>query len=70
MSHSEASPGAQPDTNGIHGGSPELASVTSFGLDSRVHARRWFTLATLCLSLLIIVMDNTILNVAIPSFMD
>jgi EmrB/QacA subfamily drug resistance transporter len=32
-----------------------------------VHARRWFTLATLCLSLLIIVMDNTILNVAIPS---
>src|SRR5687768_15022774 len=29
--------------------------------------RRWFTLATLCLSLLIIVMDNTILNVAIPS---
>jgi len=36
-------------------------------IDERVHARRWFTLATLCLSLLIIVMDNTILNVAIPS---
>ena len=36
-------------------------------IDPRVHARRWFTLATLCLSLLIIVMDNTILNVAIPS---
>jgi EmrB/QacA subfamily drug resistance transporter len=35
-----------------------------------VHARRWWTLATLCLSLLIIVMDNTILNVAIPSLMD
>ena len=34
------------------------------------HARRWWTLATLCLSLLIIVMDNTILNVAIPSLMD
>ena len=33
-------------------------------LDPAVHARRWFTLATLCLSLLIIVMDNTILNVA------
>jgi EmrB/QacA subfamily drug resistance transporter len=31
-----------------------------------VHRRRWFTLATLCLSLVIIVMDNTILNVAIP----
>ena len=33
----------------------------------RVHARRWLTLGVLCLSLLIIVMDNTILNVAIPS---
>lgn len=45
-----------------HGGAGELAA-----LDERIHARRWFTLATLCLSLLIIVMDNTILNVAIPS---
>src|SRR5215203_3813169 len=36
-------------------------------LDDRVHARRWLTLGVLCLSLLIIVMDNTILNVAIPS---
>ncbi len=36
-------------------------------LDERVHARRWWTLGVLCLSLLIIVMDNTILNVAIPS---
>jgi EmrB/QacA subfamily drug resistance transporter len=36
-------------------------------LDDRLNDRRWFTLATLCVSLLIIVMDNTILNVAIPS---
>ena len=36
-------------------------------IDERVHARRWWTLGVLCLSLLIIVMDNTILNVAIPS---
>ena len=46
-------------------------SFDSFGeldaLDPRMHARRWYTLATLCISLLIIVMDNTILNVAIPS---
>ncbi len=40
------------------------------GLDPHVHARRWFTLGTLCISLLIIVMDNTILNVAIPSMID
>ena len=36
-------------------------------IDEKVHARRWLTLGVLCLSLLIIVMDNTILNVAIPS---
>lgn len=36
-------------------------------LDPAVHDRRWITLGVLCLSLLIIVMDNTILNVAIPS---
>jgi EmrB/QacA subfamily drug resistance transporter len=36
-------------------------------VDPGVHERRWAILAVLCLSLLIIVMDNTILNVAIPS---
>lgn len=38
-------------------------------VDPAVHDRRWVTLGVLCLSLLIIVMDNTILNVAIPSLM-
>ena len=36
-------------------------------IDPRVHQRRWLILATLCISLLIITLDNTILNVAIPS---
>lgn len=36
-------------------------------INPAVHDRRWITLGALCLSLLIIVMDNTILNVAIPS---
>lgn len=36
-------------------------------LDPKVHERRWLILGVLCMSLLIIVMDNTILNVAIPS---
>src|SRR5262245_61849402 len=31
-----------------------------------VYARRWWTLSVLCLSLLIIVVGNTTLNVAIP----
>ena len=47
----------------MHGTAPASLDV----IDDHVHARRWFTLGTLCLSLLIIVMDNTILNVAIPS---
>jgi EmrB/QacA subfamily drug resistance transporter len=32
-----------------------------------IYARRWWTLAVLCLSLLIIGLDNTILNVALPT---
>src|SRR5438128_351859 len=32
-----------------------------------VEARRWFTLLVLCVSLIVIVLDNTILNVAIPT---
>ncbi len=36
-------------------------------LDPRVHERRWLILGALCMSLFIIVMDNTILNVAVPS---
>jgi EmrB/QacA subfamily drug resistance transporter len=51
--------------------SPTFAfDETIDGLDPHVHARRWFTLGTLCISLLIIVMDNTILNVAIPKLID
>src|SRR5689334_14494869 len=33
----------------------------------RIYARRWWTLAVLCLSLIVISVDNTILNVALPS---
>ena len=36
-------------------------------LDARIHARRWGTLAVLSLSLVIIGLDNTILNVALPT---
>ncbi len=34
----------------------------------RAYARRWYTLAVLCLSLLVIVVDSTIVNVALPTF--
>jgi EmrB/QacA subfamily drug resistance transporter len=48
----------------------ERAQIERAGLDEldpHVHERRWVILGVLCLSLLIIVIDNTILNVAIPS---
>jgi EmrB/QacA subfamily drug resistance transporter len=35
--------------------------------DPRVHARRWQILAVLCLSLFLVVVDNLIVNVAIPT---
>jgi EmrB/QacA subfamily drug resistance transporter len=43
------------------------ASTAGTHLDEKVHARRWWTLAVLCFSLLVIGMDNTILNVALPT---
>jgi len=39
-------------------------------IDPAVHARRWWVLAVLCVSMLVIVMDNTILNVAIPKLIN
>jgi EmrB/QacA subfamily drug resistance transporter len=46
---------------------PSGEQIGEDDIDSRVYERRWITLGVLCMSLLIIVMDNTILNVAIPS---
>ncbi len=34
---------------------------------AQVHRRRWATLAVLCLSLLVVVVDNSIVNVAMPT---
>jgi EmrB/QacA subfamily drug resistance transporter len=42
-----------------------LASASTTA--ARVHARRWWTLAVLCLSLVLIGLDNTVLNVALPT---
>src|SRR6185437_1440599 len=41
--------------------------LTSRMEDDRAYARRWWTLTVLCFSLVIIGVDNTILNVALPS---
>ena len=45
----------------------EIERLGQDELDPHVHDRRWVILGVLCMSLLIIVIDNTILNVAIPS---
>src|SRR3954451_24337932 len=36
------------------------------GIDPEVYRRRWWTLGVLCLSLLIIMVGNTSLNIALP----
>src|SRR5580704_11774471 len=38
------------------------------GPASAAYRRRWYTLGVLCLSLLVIVVDSTIVNVALPTF--
>jgi EmrB/QacA subfamily drug resistance transporter len=42
-------------------------ALVPFDRESRSYHRRWFILGVLCLSLLIIIVDNSILNVAIPT---
>jgi EmrB/QacA subfamily drug resistance transporter len=38
--------------------------------EEHVYAKRWWTLGVLCVSLLVVGLDNTILNVAIPTLQD
>ena len=51
--------------------SPSGGATAEFGLDHgidpAVYAKRWWTLGALCLSLLIVMIGNTSLNVALPS---
>ena len=44
-----------------------LSAMPPPTIDPQVHARRWKTLGVLALSLLIIGLDNTVLNVALPT---
>jgi EmrB/QacA subfamily drug resistance transporter len=44
-----------------------MDTLNSLGLSQQVSERRWWIFAVVCLSLLVIVMDNTILNVALPT---
>lgn len=46
---------------------PESGATAELYLDETVHRRRWGTLAVLCMSLLIVFVGNSSLNVAIPT---
>ena len=47
---------------------PPQAQTRTAGPATSTHTRRWYTLGVLCLSLLVIVVDSTIVNVALPTF--
>ncbi|MFI5046959.1 MAG: MFS transporter [Acidimicrobiia bacterium] len=44
-----------------------MTSALTTRVNARAYERRWLILGVLCFSLLVIVLDNTILNVAIPT---
>src|SRR6266700_1092325 len=46
---------------------PITAPAAAAPEQDQAHARRWLTLSILCLSLLVIVVDSTIVNVALPT---
>jgi EmrB/QacA subfamily drug resistance transporter len=50
--------------------SASAASQPPFDRSSPAYHRRWWILAVLCLSLLVIIVDNSILNVAIPTLVE
>jgi EmrB/QacA subfamily drug resistance transporter len=46
---------------------PHVPALLPFDRTSKAFQQRWWTLGVLCLALLIIIVDNSILNVAIPT---
>ena len=46
---------------------PAAPTLAPFDRSSRAYHQRWFILGVLCLSLLVIIVDNSILNVALPT---
>lgn len=63
MSSPTTTPTTTPRTTGpARGGAPSPSAEAAMP-----YPRRWYTLAVLCLSLLVIVVDTTIVNVAVPT---
>src|SRR5262249_11900214 len=49
---------------------PLAPQLSPFDRSSRAYQQRWWILGVLCFSLLVIVVDNSILNVALPSIQE
>src|SRR6476659_4013911 len=48
-------------------GRPDRNGRAAMGAEDKAYERRWWILGVLCLSLVVITLDNTILNVALPT---
>ncbi len=53
--------------SGTDAPAPSSASQASWTTSGEGHPRRWAILAVLVTSLLVVVLDNTILNIALPT---
>lgn len=60
-------PAPSSDPGAVAPGNVHEAFDVDHGIDPDVYRRRWWSLGVLCLSLLIIMIGNTSLNVALPS---
>jgi hypothetical protein len=47
-----------------------VTATTPEAIHAGVYQRRWYILAVLCLALLVVSLDNTILNVALPTLVN
>ena len=54
--------------NGVAATAAAPKGQAPYGAAPAAYRRRWYTLGVLCLSLLVIVVDSTIVNVALPTF--
>lgn len=54
------------ESSGVHGAAGADGSDDTFGIDPAIYHRRWLILGTLCISLVMIVVAVSSLNVAIP----
>src|SRR6478752_997881 len=63
MTTEQAPPTGEPSTSPA----AQATDPTAFGIDPAVYDRRWIILGVLCMSLVLVVVGNSSLNVALPT---